>query len=82
MPETASATTYLVKPVSRGWTRLARIEPLPGEGGEVQLQRYGDGISFPQIEPWSKQLNFHLPQFEMQFPLPDPAPDLLTRTEM
>lgn len=25
---------------------------------------------FPQIKPWSKRLNFHMTEFEMQFPIP------------
>ena len=31
---------------------------------------YGDGDNFPRIEPWSKRLNFHMTEFEMQFPIP------------
>ncbi|KWU41787.1 hypothetical protein RHOSPDRAFT_36675 [Rhodotorula sp. JG-1b] len=66
--EVASSKTFLVKPISKGWSRLASIAPLPhGNGG---LPAYGDGIQFPQIEPWSKRLNFRMTEFEMQFPIP------------
>lgn len=66
--ETASTKTFLVKPVSKGWSRLASIAPLPHENGG--LPTYGDGDMFPQIKPWSKRLNFHMTEFEMQFPIP------------
>ncbi|TKA51689.1 hypothetical protein B0A53_05394 [Rhodotorula sp. CCFEE 5036] len=66
--ETASTKTFLVKPVSKGWSRLASIAPLPREIGGLPM--YGDGDNFPRIEPWSKRLNFHMTEFEMQFPIP------------
>ncbi|GAA5877072.1 hypothetical protein JCM3774_002834 [Rhodotorula dairenensis] len=68
--ETASATTYLVKPVSKGWARLARIDPLSQEHTGTHLPGYGDGDAFPQFQPWFQRFNFYLPEFEMQFPIP------------
>lgn len=66
--EVASSKTFLVKPVSKGWSRLASIAPLPHENEGLPM--YGDGDNFPRIEPWSKRLNFHMTDFEMQFPIP------------
>ncbi|GAA5989461.1 hypothetical protein JCM10908_000485 [Rhodotorula pacifica] len=64
--ETSSEKTFLVKPTAKGWSRLSYLEPHPQE----DLSACGDGENFPRIEPYSTWLNFHLPQFEMEFPIP------------